>query len=181
MTITSIAADAFNQLKNPECWMCAPMQRSMLKPLREPPISHCRSWMHDSINQYLLSVAHQPEQPVYLLCAGGPRATRAGQQLQDHIESPLVIIEGGLNSLKQQGLTPEQGGGNVISLERQVRIAAGLLVLIGVVLGTWYNPWFYGLSGFVGAGLAFAGITDTCAMGMALARMPWNSRAQMTN
>ena len=42
-------------------------------------------------------------------------------------------------------------------------------MLIGVLLGTWYNPWFYGLSGFVGAGLAFAGIIDTCAMGMALA------------
>jgi Flp pilus assembly protein TadB len=98
--------------------------------------------------------------------------------LQDHIDSPLVVIEGGLNSLKQQGLTPQQGQGKVISLERQVRIAAGLLVLIGVVLGTWYSPWFYALSGFVGAGLTFAGVTDTCAMGMALARMPWNGKVQ---
>jgi hypothetical protein len=89
-----------------------------------------------------------------------------------------VVIEGGLNNLKEHGLNTEKGAGKIISLERQVRIAAGLLVLIGVLLGTWYNPWFYGLSGFVGAGLAFAGITDTCAMGMALARMPWNSRAQ---
>jgi hypothetical protein len=88
------------------------------------------------------------------------------------------VIEGGLSSLKQQGLATEQGQGKVISLERQVRIVAGLLVLIGVVLGTWYNLWFYGLSGFVGAGLAFAGITDTCAMGMALARMPWNNKAR---
>jgi hypothetical protein len=64
----------------------------------------------------------------------------------------------------------------VISLERQVRIAAGLLVLAGVVLGTWVHPAFYGLSAFVGAGLTFAGITDWCGMGLLLARMPWNQR-----
>jgi hypothetical protein len=61
-----------------------------------------------------------------------------------------------------------------MSLERQVRIAAGSLVLLGVVLGFTIHPAFFGLAGFVGAGLVFAGITDTCGMGMLLARMPWN-------
>jgi Protein of unknown function (DUF2892) len=55
-----------------------------------------------------------------------------------------------------------------------VRIAAGILVLTGVVLGTWFNPGFYGLSAFVGVGLIFAGITDICVMGMLLAKAPWN-------
>jgi rhodanese-related sulfurtransferase len=178
MTITSIAADAFNQLNKPRVLDVRTHAEVDVEALAGAAHFPLQELDESIINQYLLSVGHQPEQPVYLLCAGGPRATRAAQQLQDHIESPLVIIEGGLNSLKQHGLTPEQGAGKVISLERQVRITAGLLVLIGVLLGTWYNPWFYGLSGFVGAGLAFAGITDTCAMGMALARMPWNSRAQ---
>ena len=54
-----------------------------------------------------------------------------------------------------------------------MRIAAGLLVLTGVGLG-FVHPGFFGLAGFVGAGLVFAGITDTCGMGMILARMPWN-------
>ena len=56
----------------------------------------------------------------------------------------------------------------------QVRIAAGTLVLVGSALGAFVSPYFIGLSAFVGAGLIFAGITDTCGMGMMLARMPWN-------
>ena len=56
-----------------------------------------------------------------------------------------------------------------------MRIAAGSLVLLGVGLG-FVHPAFFGIAGFVGAGLVFAGITDTCGMGMLLARMPWNRR-----
>ena len=59
-------------------------------------------------------------------------------------------------------------------LERQVRIVAGFLTLVGAVLGFFVNPYFIGLSAFIGAGLMFAGITDTCGMGMMLAKMPWN-------
>jgi hypothetical protein len=62
----------------------------------------------------------------------------------------------------------------MISLERQVRIAAGSLVLIGSALAWWVHPAFIGLAAFVGAGLVFAGATDTCGMGLLLARMPWN-------
>jgi len=61
-------------------------------------------------------------------------------------------------------------------LERQVRIAAGLMVVIGVVLGWQVNPAFYGLSGFVGCGLIMAGITDWCPMALLIARLPWNQR-----
>jgi hypothetical protein len=65
-------------------------------------------------------------------------------------------------------------GKKTISLERQVRIAAGSLVVVGVLLGWLVHPILLGLAAFVGAGLVFAGITDTCGMGMLLARMPWN-------
>ena len=51
------------------------------------------------------------------------------------------------------------------------------MTLSGVVLGTWVNPGFYGISAFVGAGLMFAGITDWCGMAMILAKMPWNQRS----
>jgi hypothetical protein len=61
-----------------------------------------------------------------------------------------------------------------VPLERQVRIAAGLMVLFGVILGALVHPAFYGLSFVVGAGLVFAGITDWCGMGLLLARAPWN-------
>ncbi len=61
-----------------------------------------------------------------------------------------------------------------MSLERQVRIAAGSLVLTGILFGWLVHPAFFGLSAFVGAGLVFAGVTDTCGMGMLLSKMPWN-------
>jgi hypothetical protein len=69
---------------------------------------------------------------------------------------------------------PVVRGKKAISLERQVRIAAGLLVLLGALLGWLVHPALVGLSAFVGAGLVFAGVTDTCGMGLLLARMPWN-------
>lgn len=176
--ISTISAHAFIQLSNPRVLDVRTHAEVDVDSLTDVGHFPLQELSHTEVNQYLLSLNHQPEHPIYLLCAAGPRATRAAQQLQDHIQSPLVIIEGGLNGLKQAGLEIKQGTGKIISLERQVRIVAGVLVLIGVVLGTWYNSWFYGLAGFIGAGLAFAGITDTCAMGIALARMPWNSKTQ---
>ncbi len=65
-------------------------------------------------------------------------------------------------------------GKKTISLERQVRIAAGTLVLVGSALGAFVHPYWIGLAAFAGAGLVFAGVTDTCGMAMFLARMPWN-------
>jgi predicted branched-subunit amino acid permease len=63
-----------------------------------------------------------------------------------------------------------------MSLERQVRIAAGAIVLAGMLLARFVNCNFLWLSGFVGAGLIFAGLTDFCGMGLLLAKMPWNRR-----
>lgn len=111
---------------------------------------------------------------IYLLCGSGMRAQKAAEQLVGNIGKPLIIIEGGINAMREAGVSLKKGEGNMISLERQVRIAAGSLVLVGASLGYILNPGFYALSAFVGAGLVFAGITDTCAMGMLLARMPWN-------
>jgi hypothetical protein len=68
-----------------------------------------------------------------------------------------------------------------MSLERQVRIAAGSLVVVASALGFFVSPYWIGLAAFVGAGLVFAGITDTCGMGMLLARMPWNQVGEGTS
>jgi len=62
----------------------------------------------------------------------------------------------------------------LISLMRQVQIVAGSLVVMGTVLGAFLSPWFLILSSFVGSGLVFAGISDTCALGILIAKMPWN-------
>jgi hypothetical protein len=84
-----------------------------------------------------------------------------------------VNVEGGTLACVEAGL-PVKTGKKAISLERQVRIAAGSLVLVGAALGFFVHPYWIGLSAFVGAGLVFAGVTDTCGMAIMLGRMPWN-------
>lgn len=109
---------------------------------------------------------------IHLLCKSGGRATRAAQQLAA-AGHPCVVVAGGTDAWAAAGL-PVVCGTASMSLERQVRIAAGLLTFTGVVLGYAVHPYWFGLSGFVGAGLTIAGLTDTCMMGMVIARMPWN-------
>lgn len=112
-------------------------------------------------------------EPLYVICRSGSRSSKAVQKFLDSGIENVVNVEGGTNAWDQAGL-PVVRGKKAISLERQVRIAAGFLVLLGAVLGFFVHPYFIGISAFVGAGLMFAGITDTCGMGMMLAKMPWN-------
>lgn len=111
--------------------------------------------------------------PLYVICRSGSRAGQACDKLVAAGYTNVVNVEGGTQAWDQSGLSVVRGKKSV-SLERQVRIAAGFLVLVGAVAGYFVHPYFIGLSAFVGAGLVFAGITDTCGMGMMLARMPWN-------
>lgn len=110
--------------------------------------------------------------PCYILCKSGGRATKAAQQLSSD-GMDVVVIEGGTDACVAAGLLCERGE-SVMSLERQVRIAAGALVFAGTLLAATVSPWFLILPGLVGAGLVFAGVTNTCGMGMLLARLPWN-------
>ncbi|WP_040763608.1 rhodanese-like domain-containing protein [Novipirellula maiorica] len=112
-------------------------------------------------------------EPLYVICRSGSRAAKAYEKFQAAGVDNVLSIEGGTLAWERAGL-PVVRGQKVISLERQVRIAAGLLVMLGVVLGWLVHPSFLGLSAFVGAGLVFAGLTDTCGMGLMLAKMPWN-------
>jgi len=109
-----------------------------------------------------------------VVCRSGKRAAEAARKLRGI--PGLCVLDGGVTAWEEAGLEVARGR-KAMSLERQVRIAAGLFVLTGVVLSVLVNPWWIALSAFVGAGLVFAGITDTCGMGLILARMPWNCRA----
>ena len=113
-------------------------------------------------------------EPVYILCRTGARATKAAEQLAKGGYENAVVVEGGTLAWIDAGLPVERGTAKVMSLERQVRIGAGSLVMTGVLLGWLVHPGFFGLSAFVGAGLVFAGITDWCGMGLLLAKAPWN-------
>jgi rhodanese-related sulfurtransferase len=112
-------------------------------------------------------------EPLYVICRSGGRGQQACERFLSAGFSNIVNIEGGTMACVEAGL-PVSRGKKAISLERQVRIAAGALVLLGAVLGWLIHPAFTGLAAFVGAGLVFAGVTDTCGMGMILSRMPWN-------
>jgi rhodanese-related sulfurtransferase len=109
-----------------------------------------------------------------VVCGSGKRASQAAEKLKAAGMPGLCILQGGIQAWEAAGL-PLNRGQKTMSLERQVRIAAGALVLLGALLAFFVNPAWIALSGFVGAGLVFAGITDTCGMGMLIARMPWNN------
>lgn len=113
-----------------------------------------------------------PDQPLYVICQSGSRGRQACEKFLAAGFAHVVNVEGGTRAWVECGL-PVVRDKKVISLERQVRIAAGVLVLLGVGLG-FVHPVLFGLAAFVGAGLVFAGVTDTCGMGLVLARMPWN-------
>lgn len=116
------------------------------------------------------------EKPVYILCRSGQRATRAAEQLAKAGFPNSIVVEGGTLAWIEAGLPVARGKAKVISLERQVRIAAGTLVLSGVLLAHFVHPSFIWLSGFVGTGLIFAGISDWCGMGLLIAKAPWNQK-----
>lgn len=109
-----------------------------------------------------------------VVCRSGNRARQAAEKLYGAIAN-LTVLEGGVGAWENAGL-PLIRGKKSISLERQVRIAAGGIVVLGTILGTVAHPAWYLLCAFIGAGLVFSGVTDTCGMGMVLAKMPWNTR-----
>jgi rhodanese-related sulfurtransferase len=111
-----------------------------------------------------------------LVCRTGGRARKAKEELLRCGIQDCEVLEGGVAAWEQAG-RPVERGRAAISLERQVRIAAGTLVLLGTALGALIHPGLLVVPAFVGAGLVFSGVTDTCGMGMLLARMPWNRGA----
>lgn len=141
---------------------------------REVHVPFAKNYPLDQLDPAKVSMLRKdPSQPLYVICRSGSRAGKAIEKLESAGLQNLVNVEGGTMAWDGAGL-PVNRGKKAVSLERQVRIAAGALAFTGAVLGYFVHPNWIGLSAFVGAGLMFAGITDTCAMGMLIARMPWN-------
>ena len=114
-------------------------------------------------------------EPLYVICKSGSRAAKAVERFRSAGFDNVISVEGGTTAWEQAGLPVVRGTRKVISLERQVRIVAGLLVLLGSGLGWHFHPAFHALSASIGAGLFFAGVSDWCGMGLLLAKMPWNN------
>jgi rhodanese-related sulfurtransferase len=120
---------------------------------------------------------HEAEQVIFH-CRSGARTATASERLAAAAGGDAYILRGGLDAWKAAGLPVLRDRWRPIEMMRQVQIAAGSLVVLGVGLGALLHPAFYALSGFVGAGLVFAGTTGTCGMARILALAPWNRMAQ---
>lgn len=114
---------------------------------------------------------------VVLVCQSGRRAGMTCELIQAHHPN-LKVLKGGTNAWTEDTLSLVSSTSTRWSMDRQVRLVAGVLILTGVGLGALVHPAWFGLAGFVGAGLTFAGLTDTCGMAFILAKLPWNKPAK---
>lgn len=111
---------------------------------------------------------------VIFTCRSGMRTAGACDRLAAQVEGPAYVLDGGLDAWSKAGLPVAVDAGAPMEIMRQVQIAAGSLVLLGVVLGWLVAPGFLALAAFVGAGLTFAGATGFCGMARLLMLAPWN-------
>lgn len=113
--------------------------------------------------------------PIVLHCRSGKRSKDACEKLL--AQDPAIDVyslDGGILAWQNAGFPVKNFGKKILPLDRQTQLVAGFLAFFGVISGAYINYYFYALSGFVGLGLMFAGITGWCGMAKLLARMPWN-------
>lgn len=117
------------------------------------------------------------DRTIIFTCRSGGRTAAHCGRLAQNLRGDAFILDGGILGWRKAGLPLEQDRGAPLEMMRQVQIAAGSLVLLGLLLGWLIHPAFLGVSAFVGAGLTFAGISGFCGMANMLGLMPWNRRA----
>jgi rhodanese-related sulfurtransferase len=150
--------------------------------VREPD-EHARERIPGARNLPLSRLDHAelaPQQGGVVLfhCRSGARTSGNAARLGAKAGAcEAYLVEGGLDAWKRAGLPVARDLRQPIELMRQVQIAAGAMVVLGVVLGALVAPAFYALSGLVGAGLVLAGFTGTCGLAKVLRLMPWNRPA----
>jgi rhodanese-related sulfurtransferase len=127
----------------------------------------------DLLREHRTELRAHLDEDVVLVCRSGSRAAQAGQSLADVGLPNLKILDGGMTAWQQQAAGPVNRGRPRWDLERQVRLAAGSIVLASV-LGSLLVPGLRWIAALLGAGLTIAALTNTCAMGMLLAKLPYN-------
>lgn len=130
----------------------------------------------DLLGEHAREIQEHVEEPVVLVCQSGSRSRKARETLEYSGMPNLHVLEGGVNGWVSSG-KPVERGPERISIERQVRIAAGGIAALGGLLALTVNRRFGVLPAFVGGGLLFAGVTDTCGMAALLAKLPYNRAA----
>lgn len=127
----------------------------------------------DRLNPSALGLDANSNEPVYVICRSGARGSQACQSLLRSGLNHVVNVEGGTMAWASAGL-PVIRGKKAVSLERQVRIIAGGLIVLTSILALMHDSRWALLAGFMGAGLLHAGLFDNCMMAMCLAKLPWN-------
>lgn len=151
---------------------------ALIVDVREPE-EYAREHIEGAINIPLSKVEpgalpDAGEKIIVLHCRSGVRSEQAAKALLSGGCDAAHHLKGGIKAWRQAGLSVVENRKVPISIIRQVQIVAGLMVVAGTLLGTLVNPWWLLLSGFVGAGLTFAGLTGTCGLAVVLGKMPWN-------
>ena len=118
-----------------------------------------------------------PGTAVIFTCKTGVRTGANAARLAAPVAGDAFVLAGGVDAWAAAGLTVAEDRRAPLEMVRQVQIAAGTLVLAGVLLGWLVAPGFFALAGLVGAGLVFAGISGFCGMARLLALLPWNRAA----
>lgn len=129
----------------------------------------------DTLREHRAELRRHLDDDVVLVCRSGARAAQAEEALAGVGLPGLRVLDGGMVAWESSG-APVNRGRETWELERQVRLVAGGLVAAGV-LGSVKVPALKWVAGAIGAGLTGAALTNTCAMGMALSKMPWNRTA----
>ncbi|GAA1438963.1 MAG: rhodanese-like domain-containing protein [Nocardiopsis sp. BM-2018] len=124
------------------------------------------------VDRHLERITQDAGGQMVLICQSGSRAEQCQGKLTKAGLEETVVMSGGMNAWTAAG-APVIRGPERWALERQVRLVAGSIVLLSVIAGLWWPPAVW-VAGFIGAGLTFAAITNTCAMGMALTKLPYN-------
>ena len=120
------------------------------------------------------AIAHY-QKPIVIYCQKGMRGTKACEKiLAENPSIDIVNLSGGIEAWSQAGFSTQKGESSGLSLDRQVQLTIGLLVLSFSILSTTLHPNFIYGAMFMGAGLIFAGISGFCSLTRVMAIAPWN-------
>ncbi|HUI84339.1 MAG TPA: rhodanese-like domain-containing protein [Candidatus Binatia bacterium] len=141
-------------------------------------IGHIPGAINVPMEQVEARTADIGDGPLVIACEAGTRAAIVAAWLE--ARQPVSVLTGGTAAWRSAGLPLVSCARCRWTLERQVRLAAGLIVLLASLLAVTAGPGWVYLAMFVGAGLTFAGATNICGMAVLLARMPWNRNTRST-
>ena len=127
----------------------------------------------DRLDPHLREIVSNAGGTMVLVCQSGGRAEQAATKLKREGKQDLVLLEGGMNAWQQSGAPLQRGEVQRWSLERQVRLVAGSMVMSSVAASALV-PRLKWVGAGVGGGLVFAAVSNTCMMGNLLSKLPYN-------